>query len=57
MVQLKAFIKNHTKGEKTTQILTICVEGENGKLYKDYFVNVSKNKGTCYLTECKKEGK
>jgi len=55
MVQLKAFVKNYKKGEKTTQILTICVEGENGKIYKDYFVNVSKEKGTCYLTECKKE--
>lgn len=55
MINLKAFITNHKKGEKTIQILTICVEGENGKKYKDYFVNVSKSKGTCYLTECKKE--
>lgn len=57
MINLKAFITNHKKGEKTTQILTICVEGENGKIYKDYFVNVSKMKGTCYLSECKKENK
>lgn len=55
MINLKAFITNHKKGEKTTQILTICFEGENGKIYKDYFVNVSKQKGTCYLTETRKE--
>ena len=57
MVQIKCFIKNYKKGDKTTQVLTCVVEGENGKLYKDYFLNVSKEKGTCYLTDCKKEGK
>ena len=55
MVELKAFIKNYKKGDKVTQMLTICVEGEKGKMYKSYFVNVSKEKGTAYLTETKEK--
>ena len=55
MVDLKAFIKNYEKNGKITQMLTICVEGEKGKMYKSYFINVSKTKGTAYLSETKEK--
>lgn len=53
MVNVSAFITNYEKDGKKTQILTIKIEGENGKMYKKYFVNYSDKKKSVYLSETK----
>lgn len=57
MTDIRCFIKNHEKDGKIYQVLTVCVSSANEKIYKDYFVNVSTQKGTVYLAECKKGNK
>lgn len=52
-MEIRAFIKNHIKEDKKTQILTICVETDGKKEYKNYFVNFSDNKKSVYLQEAK----
>lgn len=54
-MDIKAFVKNYDKKGKVIQILNICVEENGKKIYKTYYLNYSKNKNTCYLSEPKEK--